>query len=173
MLGDFRLFNIFRNKLGLLHKEKDDELLIDSLLWIMSVTRADFTMSFRELSEISLHDIVAHRSPNGSWALKKLQTHENWGDWVTRYADRIQLNGDNDTDQARKQRMQEVNPRYVLRNWMAQSAIQKAERNDFSEVRQLLEILKLPFTKQELAEDLGYSSQTPPWASQLRVSCSS
>ena len=57
---------------------------------IMSVTRADFTMSFRELSEISLPDIVAHRFPNGSWALKKLQTHENWGDWVARYADRIQ-----------------------------------------------------------------------------------
>lgn len=62
---------------------------IPSFFQIMSVTRSDFTMSFRELSEISLHDIVAYRLPNGSWALKKLQTHENWGDWVAQYADRI------------------------------------------------------------------------------------
>ncbi|KAJ7337801.1 hypothetical protein OS493_007958 [Desmophyllum pertusum] len=168
-----RFLKIFRHKLGLLNEKKNDEMLIQSLLWIMSVTRADFTMSFRELSEMSLHDIVSKRLPSGSLALKKLQIHKNWEDWVARYADRIQLNGDVDIEKARKRRMQEVNPRYVLRNWMAQSAIQKAEKNDFSEVRQLLEILKLPFLKQEVAEDLGYSSQPPPWASKLHVSCSS
>ncbi|XP_078384278.1 protein nucleotidyltransferase YdiU-like isoform X1 [Oculina patagonica] len=101
-----RLLHIFRNKLGLLNKEKNDEMLINSLLWIMSVTRADFTMSFRELSEISLHDIISNSLPSGSWALKKLQTHKNWGDWVARYADRLHLNGNGDSDKARKQRMQ-------------------------------------------------------------------
>lgn len=65
--------------------------LLSFSLQIMSVTRADFTMSFRELSEMSLHDIVSKRLPSGSLALKKLQIHKNWEDWVARYADRIQL----------------------------------------------------------------------------------
>jgi len=168
-----RFLDIFRRKLGLLNDVKGDEMLVRSLLWIMSFTRADFTMSFRELSELAIHDVISDRLPKESWALRKLQSHPNWKDWLARYAERLQLNGDLDSDTKRKQRMQEVNPRYVLRNWMAQSAIHNAERNDFSEVRQLLEILKRPFTKQIVADDLGYSSQPPSWASQLRVSCSS
>ena len=58
---------------------------------MMSLTRADFTMSFRELSEISLRDLVADRLPSESWALKKLKTHTNWKDWLVRYTERLQL----------------------------------------------------------------------------------
>ncbi|XP_058964177.2 protein adenylyltransferase SelO isoform X1 [Pocillopora verrucosa] len=168
-----RFLSIFRRKLGLLYEDENDEMLIHSFLWIMSSTHADFTMAFRELSEVSLHDVNSNRLPRETWALKQLQTHKNWGDWLAHYVDRSRLYSDTDVDKARRKQMQEVNPRYVLRNWMAESAIQKAERNDFSEVRQLLEVLKSPFTKQEVAENLGYSSQPPGWASHLRVSCSS
>ncbi|RMX49440.1 hypothetical protein pdam_00013344 [Pocillopora damicornis] len=168
-----RFLSIFRRKLGLLYEDENDEMLIHSFLWIMSSTHADFTMAFRELSEVSLHDVNSNRLPRETWALKQLQTHKNWGDWLAHYVDRSRLYSDTNVDKARRKQMQEVNPRYVLRNWMAESAIQKAERNDFSEVRQLLEVLKLPFTKQEVAENLGYSSQPPEWASHLRVSCSS
>lgn len=94
-----------------------------------------------------------------------------------------------------------MNPRYVLRNWMAESAIRRAETNDFSEVcslsvslnvRQrwtlhwfdscifccyqvgvLHQVLSSPFVTQEAAEAAGYAARPPTWAESLRVSCSS
>ncbi|KAK7118088.1 hypothetical protein R3I94_021812 [Phoxinus phoxinus] len=56
---------------------------------------------------------------------------------------------------------------------MAESAIRKAEKNDFSEVALLQKTLMEPFMEQEEAERAGYASKPPSWAQQLRVSCSS
>lgn len=69
--------------------------------------------------------------------------------------------------------MCQVNPRYVLRNWMAQSAIEKAEKDDFSEVQFLLRILQNPYTISEEAEEKGYADPPPEWSCTIRVSCSS
>lgn len=69
--------------------------------------------------------------------------------------------------------MKNVNPRYVLRNWMAESAIRKAEMNDFSEVELLYRILSFPFVTQETAEEASYAARPPLWAQRLKVSCSS
>uniref|UniRef100_A0A8C7S444 Selenoprotein O n=1 Tax=Oncorhynchus mykiss TaxID=8022 RepID=A0A8C7S444_ONCMY len=66
-----------------------------------------------------------------------------------------------------------INPRYVLRNWMAESAIRKAEGNDFSEVELLQRILAQPYLTQDAAEEAGYAAQPPWWAQGLNVSCSS
>ncbi|CAB1448642.1 unnamed protein product [Pleuronectes platessa] len=79
----------------------------------------------------------------------------------------------NDGDVNRQNRMKNVNPRYVLRNWMAESAIRKAEMNDFSEVELLHHILSFPFVTQETAEEAGYAARPPSWAQRLKVSCSS
>jgi uncharacterized protein YdiU (UPF0061 family) len=77
------------------------------------------------------------------------------------------------TDRERKRRMCEVNPRYVLRNWIAQSAIEKAEKDDFSEVQFLIKVLQRPFTMNEEAEKRGYADPPPKWSCTIRVSCSS
>lgn len=69
--------------------------------------------------------------------------------------------------------MLRTNPRYVLRNWMAQLAIEKAEEGDFSEVQLLHEILKRPYSWQEEAERRGFADPPPKWSHTLRVSCSS
>lgn len=69
--------------------------------------------------------------------------------------------------------MCQVNPRYVLRNWMAQSAIEKAEKDDFSEVQFLLKVLQSPYTISEEAEEKGYADPPPEWSYTIRVSCSS
>ena len=69
--------------------------------------------------------------------------------------------------------MQTSNPRYILRNWMAQAAIEKADEGDFEEVRKLLKVLKRPFAMQKEAEEAGYARPPPRWAKEIRVSCSS
>jgi uncharacterized protein YdiU (UPF0061 family) len=69
--------------------------------------------------------------------------------------------------------MQAANPRYVLRNWIAQRAIEAAEGDDFSEVQFLLRLLRNPFRVSPEAEVKGYAGPPPAWARNLSVSCSS
>lgn len=93
--------------------------------------------------------------------------------WIESYQKRLKENPPGITDKKRMQRMNSVNPRYVLRNWMAEQAIKKAENNDFSEVRKLFRILCNPYTVQTEAEKAGFANKRPAWADRLKVSCSS
>lgn len=79
-------------------------------------------------------------------------------------------------EETRRLLMNRTNPQYVLRNWMAEEAIQAAQREgseDFSVTQVLLKILSHPYTVDPEAETLGYSGPPPSWSRTLRVSCSS
>ncbi|KAK2869839.1 hypothetical protein QQF64_022272 [Cirrhinus molitorella] len=167
-----RFNELFKAKLGFLGNEEKESYVIAFLLKLMEDTGADFTMTFRELSEVSLSQLQTGSIPLSMWALSDLSSQEYFRDWVQLYLQRLSRMK-SDSDAARQHRMQGVNPRYVLRNWMAESAIRKAEKNDFSEVALLQKTLTEPFVEQEAAERAGYSSKPPSWARQLRVSCSS
>ena len=67
--------------------------------------------------------------------------------------------------------MRAVNPKYVLRNWMAEEAIRRAKEKDFGGVAELLALLRNPFDDQPAFE--RYAPPPPDWASTLSVSCSS
>ena len=68
-------------------------------------------------------------------------------------------------------RWRKVNPKYVLRNYLAQQAIDKAEVGDYKELEQLAEILRKPFDEQPEFED--YAKMPPDWGKRISVSCSS
>ncbi|XP_026977481.1 uncharacterized protein [Sagmatias obliquidens] len=172
ILYDTRFRELFKAKLGLLGKSKGDDDLIAFLLHLMEKTEADFTMTFRQLSEITQSQLQELSIPQQFWALKMISKHKLFPAWVSQYLLRLKSNM-NDSDAERRKRMTTVNPRYVLKNWMVESAVQKAERNDFSEVHLLQQVLRRPFQKHSAAETAGYSSPTPSWAKDLRVSCSS
>ena len=90
--------------------------------------------------------------------------------WAALY--RARLKAESGTDAERKERMDRVNPKYILRNYLAQAAISKAEKErDFSEVDRLLVLLSLPFDEQPEME--GYTTPAPEWARHIEVSCSS
>uniref|UniRef100_A0A8C7EXD4 Selenoprotein O n=1 Tax=Neovison vison TaxID=452646 RepID=A0A8C7EXD4_NEOVI len=148
-----RFRDLFKAKLGLLGDRKGDDDLIAFLLHLMEKTEADFTMTFRQLSEITQSQLEELNVPQQFWALKMISEHQLFPAWVSQYLLRLK--------------------RYVLKNWMAESAVRKAERNDFSEVRLLQHVLQHPFQKHSAAEKAGYASPTPSWAKDLRVSCSS
>ncbi|KAI4893936.1 hypothetical protein NFI96_033171 [Prochilodus magdalenae] len=167
-----RFHELLKAKLGLLGDEDGDAYLIAFLLKLMEDTGADFTMTFRQLSEVTLLQLQNNSFTQVMWALWDLSSHEYFSDWVDLYSQRLRGHH-GDSDEHRQRRMRAVNPLYVLRNWMAESAIRKAEKNDFSEVELLHQTLTEPFVKQEQADSAGYSSRPPAWASQLRVSCSS
>nr|XP_027808911.1 protein adenylyltransferase SelO-like [Marmota flaviventris] len=167
-----RFRKLFKAKLGLLGEKEGDDDLIAFLLHLMEKTEADFTMTFLQLSEITESQLQELNIPQQFWALKTISKHELFPTWVSKYILRLKSNM-NDSDSERRKRMITVNPRYVLKNWMAESAVQKAERNDFSEVRLLQQVLRSPFQKHSAAERAGYALPTPSWAKDLRVSCSS
>lgn len=166
---------LMRRKLGLVGKEERDDALVILLLQLMQDTKADYTRTFRELSEIILPNLVQGNLPETAWATSKLYLHSKWSNWVTLYAARV---GDSHpvvsyAEGLRMQGMQATNPCYVLRNWMAERAIQLAEHGDFSEIHQLYQVLRRPFECQPEGETAGYSQPPPPWSHTLRVSCSS
>ena len=74
-------------------------------------------------------------------------------------------------DADRKVAMNAVNPKYILRNHLAQAAIEKAQRKDFSEVAKLLSILERPFDEQDQYQE--YAAPPPPDLESIEVSCSS
>ncbi|XP_053510759.1 protein adenylyltransferase SelO-like isoform X3 [Artibeus jamaicensis] len=128
-----RFRELFKAKLGLLGETKGDDDLIALLLHLMEETEADFTMTFRQLSEITQSQLQELSIPQQFWALKMISKHKLFPVWVSQYLLRLKSNM-NDSDSKRRERMTTANPRYVLKNWMAESAVQKAESNDFSEL---------------------------------------
>jgi uncharacterized protein YdiU (UPF0061 family) len=89
--------------------------------------------------------------------------------WAARYRARLAL--ERSVDVERAARMNRVNPKFVLRNHLAQTAIERAQAGDFSETQRLLNVLEHPFDEQP--EHDSYAGFPPDWASQLEVSCSS
>ncbi len=170
VLADYHaIFNtkldaIWHDKLGLLDNNQNDTVLIEGLLAILERNRVDFTLFFRHLSSMQQSDNSADA------AIRDLfMDRAAFDGWAVQY--RARLIQENSEDAARSQRMKSVNPKYILRNYLAQIAIEKAEKKDFSEVQKLLDILRHPFDEQPRHED--YASLPPDWASGLEVSCSS
>ena len=140
---------LFRKKLGLLKKEsKDFELIEEILDWLMK-EKIDYTNFFRNFSDF------IHGDDLFSWKEKFLNRLE---------LEKISRNQHDDLVKAN-------NPKFILRNYLAQVAIEKAENDDFSEVDNLLKILKDPFSEHKDFED--YANESPEWGKNLEISCSS
>jgi uncharacterized protein YdiU (UPF0061 family) len=155
---------LLRSKLGLQQEQADDIQLIERLLQAMHDSRVDYTNFFRNLGDIK-KDAVLKEIPQRNEFIDR----ENIDQWFTDYINRLQ--SETLDDQSRKERMDRINPKYILRNHLAQAAIEKAQQNDFSEVAKLLQILSHPFDEQKAFE--SYSKPPPADMQQIVVSCSS
>jgi uncharacterized protein YdiU (UPF0061 family) len=154
----------FAAKMGLSEPEPGDAALIDDLLGLMAADRADFTLTFRRLAAF---DSVAGADNAG---VRDLFIDRGAFDaWALRYAERLRQQ--EETDAERALRMNRVNPKYVLRNHLAEVAIKTAVAGDFSEVERLRAILQRPYDEQPDAA--VYADVPPAWAQHIEVSCSS
>ena len=164
---DDKMQQLLQAKLGLLTVQDDDSKLIDHLFSIMQSSQVDFTLFFRRLGDLQQN---ALDTPAADAPLRDLFIDRTLFDgWAAQYRQRLQR--ESRSELQRRLAMHAVNPKYVLRNHLAQVAIEKAQRKDFSDVATLLTILSQPFDDQPEYDD--YAALPPDWASQLEVSCSS
>jgi uncharacterized protein YdiU (UPF0061 family) len=89
--------------------------------------------------------------------------------WQAKYKARLE----NETYSLRERstQMKRCNPKYILRNYLAQNAIEKAQQGDYSEIKKLHQVLTKPFDEQP--EHAAYAASAPEWATNQSVSCSS
>ena len=156
-------------KFGLLGRHDGDLELIDTLMRLMAGEQTDFTILFRRLADFD------SRPGAGNTALRDLfRDRAAFDAWAVRYAERLRAQGTDDAG-ARRARMRGVNPRVVLRNHLAESAIRQAQVGDFSEITRLLRVLEQPFDDPErpTAQDEADTGFPPAWAQSIEVSCSS
>ena len=141
-----------------------DRALFDAMFALMQANSVDFTLFFRRLGGLRSLDA------SGDEPLRDLFLDRPAFDaWAAQYRARLQAEHSDDTQ--RRLAMNQINPKYVLRNYLAQVAIEKAQNKDFSEVERLLAILQRPYDEQP--EHESYAALPPDWASHLEVSCSS
>ncbi|KAG3140603.1 Selenoprotein O [Phytophthora idaei] len=233
---------LMREKLGLPGEEKEDKMLVDTLFDVLTHTGADFTCTFRYLSELDAFDtgdsrervlnkftgisetltqqkrklelesggvsdaqydmivmllqenpvrarqygitpaLVAQMKANRE--VKELldaTTDEErmdsirtaWEDWIDVYISRIKDEGDAASDAERRRRMLEVNPLFVLRNHVAQRAIDLAHEGDYDGVHHIFELITNPFNEPSNDSDLEFARPQDPSTAPLCVSCSS
>ncbi|QWE15736.1 YdiU family protein [Polynucleobacter sp. AP-Nino-20-G2] len=155
---------LFRGKLGLQVQHDGDLKLIERLLKAMHQSQVDFTNFFRALGDVRKAD-----APSMTQLRNQFIDIQSIDAWLSDYLTRLQLEVLEDMD--RKDLMNRTNPKYILRNHLAQSAIEKAQQDDFSEVSTLFAILKKPFDEQP--EYDAYSNPPPAGAQKVVVSCSS
>jgi serine/tyrosine/threonine adenylyltransferase len=86
--------------------------------------------------------------------------------WLRQWAERVAMTG---TDADRQASMRATNPKYVLRNYLAQVAIDRATGGDMSEIETLLDVLRHPYDDQPGRDD--YAAKRPEWARE-RAGCS-
>ena len=151
-------------KLGLVEQRAEDQGLIDGLFSVMQASRVDFTLLFRRLADLDLDDVAPGRE-----ARDLFLDREPFDRWLVDYRARLSQEG-RDADRRRVE-MQAVNPKYVLRNHLAEAAIVAARAKDYSEVARLATVLRRPFDEQPAFD--RYADLPPDWASTLEVSCSS
>ena len=147
--------------------------LIEDLESVLCLTETDMTIFFRQLASFNPHEFLKTSPESPSEKVfgpllmafyKPEMLQENilakWQEWLKDYASF--LNSQNQDPKKRAAQMNAVNPKYVLRNYMAQMAIEKAEKGDYTLLTTLFKLLQKPYEEQPLQEE--WFAKRPEWA---------
>ncbi|QGX91554.1 YdiU family protein [Tatumella sp. TA1] len=151
-----------RGKLGLYAADTQDNDLLIELFTLMAREKADYTRTFRLLS-------YAADSDKGGLLRDEFIDRPAFESWFTRYQQRLVK--ETIDPQTRQARMLAINPALVLRNYLAQEAINAAEQGDTTVLASLHAALQNPFAQH--LDDSALAKPPPEWGKQLVISCSS
>ncbi|WP_282270093.1 YdiU family protein [Stenotrophomonas sp. PS02298] len=155
-------------KLGLGEFRDGDAELMAQFQQLLQEGEMDMTLAFRALASIDIDapEIGPLEQAFYSPAARE-QVLPALTDWLQRYAARVQ--GAGQSPQQRLDAMQAANPKYVLRNWLAQQAIDRAEQGDMAGITDLLDVMRHPYDEQPGRE--AFADKRPEWA-RNRAGCS-
>jgi uncharacterized protein YdiU (UPF0061 family) len=167
--------DMMRQKLGLTVPMESDRNLIEQLDKTLQLTETDMTLFFRQLAKVSkstpIKESITFLDPimDAFYRPEELlgSVLADWTSWLKSYLDR--LNMENISDELRKKEMNLVNPKYVLRNYMAQLAIDEADNGNNALLEELFTLLKKPYDEQ--INHQKWFSKRPEWA-RNKVGCS-
>jgi uncharacterized protein YdiU (UPF0061 family) len=153
-----------------------DEPLTNELLALLPLVETDMTIFYRQLALInsnldlsqSIADAIEQLAP--AYYVPEQLTADYQGrlnHWLSLYIQRLQQQAV--PNERRREGMNAVNPKYVLRNYLAQLAIDDAEQGDFTKIQELLALLRHPYSEQP--DKQHYAAKRPDWARE-RAGCS-
>ncbi|EEF78549.1 protein adenylyltransferase SelO [Methylophaga thiooxydans] len=156
------------DKLGLAEFKADDEELHQQLNKVMQLSETDMTIFYRLLANIKVTDIDQDDGTLLQPLLPAFYAPESLSQsdkqdiaaWIRSYLTRVKEDGVD--DRSRKTKMNRVNPKYILRNYLSQLAIDKSEQGDHSLVNELLDVMRHPYDEQPEYEQ--YAAKRPDWA---------
>lgn len=160
------------NKLGFETVDSSKQKLITVLEKVLKLAETDYTIFYRQLGYVAKDmevDEVIHLLSPSFYSLETMeqQVKTEWQQWIQKYIHEIKL--DKRRDEERKEFMCKINPKYVLRNYMAQLAIESAEKEDYSVIDELFTLMKNPYSEQPANEK--WYAKRPDWARD-KVGCS-
>ena len=145
-------------KLGFVESNDEVKRLTYDLLDLLEKKKTDYTFFFRNLAKFKIDEI------------EKFVIDAAFKSWLENY-NRL-LKKFERIDEIRVEAMNKINPKYILRNYLLQKAIEKAVwENDFSEINKLQKIMEFPYEEQ--IENEIYAEIPPSWAKEIEISCSS
>jgi serine/tyrosine/threonine adenylyltransferase len=151
---------VFSEKFGLYQwTDAEGDLVADAFM-LMNDAEIDMTIFFRTLATASVvDDLTDAFYLEGQWQ----QAQPKWTAWFARYQAQCALQNPTPEQQAaRIQRMNAANPKYVLRNYLAQQAIDAAHAGDASKIGELLDVMRYPYDEQQSRE--AFAQKRPDWA---------
>ena len=168
---EIKSLEMMKSKLGLVNSDDKDHLLIEALEEALLLTETDMTIFFRNLGNLKKGngkkglEIVKDAFYKPNEVSDKIA--QQWGDWFERYDFRLEKEPLSDVE--RQSKMNTVNPKYVLRNYMAQLAIDDANKDKYNLIDELFQLLKQPYAEQPQYEK--WFAKRPDWA-RHKVGCS-
>jgi len=165
------LNDMMKSKLGLSIKSKVDTMFIEELTNNLTLVETDMTLFFRSLADFNRdapqdwYSIIKHSfyTPENLTG----EMRDRWYSWFKKYS--VLLQNEDRLDSERKKVMNTINPQYVLRNYMAQIAIDAANEGDYSIIDELFTLFKKPYDEQP--EMQKWYAKRPEWA-RHKVGCS-
>ncbi|MEZ6132136.1 MAG: YdiU family protein [Planctomycetaceae bacterium] len=174
------MHSIMAAKLGLKRFDAaTDRDLLNDLFEVLQLVETDMTIFYRRLATVPLDDDTVGRSVDvaplaetlqDAWYQPDQRTDEYMvriTDWLQRYRQRVHRDGT--PDRVRAARMNATNPKYVLRNYMAQLAIDQSAEGNHQLIHDLLELLRHPYDEQP--ENEHFAVKRPDWA-RTKAGCS-
>jgi uncharacterized protein YdiU (UPF0061 family) len=151
-------------KLGLQNANADDAKLVDDLFEILHTNAVDYTLFFCRLCEFN-----SGEGEKNDLLQKMFIDPNSFDAWAKNYQARLRK--ESSVDATRREQMLKTNPKFVLRNHIAQNVIEEAQKGNYTEIDELLKVLQSPFDEHAGME--RFNTPAPEAGKRVAVSCSS